>query len=156
MMSIQPEIVNLPPIRLMGVRKRLNLFKYDVAPLWGQLIPLVKGGSTALFYSVSVYDPGYFENFSPEHFFEKWAAVESAEQPKEPLEEIRLEGGLYAVFPFKGKSTDQRIFHYIYGEWLPQSPYILDEKPHFEVLGENYKPGSEDAEEEIFIPIKVK
>jgi AraC family transcriptional regulator len=43
---------------------------------------------------------------------------------------------------------------YIYTEWLPNSGFQLDNKPHFEVLGDNYL-GHEnpESEEEIWIPI---
>jgi AraC family transcriptional regulator len=32
----------------------------------------------------------------------------------------------------------------------------LDNRPHFEILGEKYKQGSPDSEEEIWIPVKEK
>jgi AraC family transcriptional regulator len=33
---------------------------------------------------------------------------------------------------------------------------VLDNRPHFEILGEKYKQGSTDAEEEIWIPVSLK
>jgi len=32
----------------------------------------------------------------------------------------------------------------------------LDNRPHFEVLGEKYKNGDPESEEEIWIPVKEK
>ena len=72
------------------------------------------------------------------------------------METFLLEGGLYAVFIHRGSSTDTSTFHYIFSTWLPKSNYILDSRPHFEVLGEKYKNGDPDSEEEIWIPIKLK
>jgi len=44
-------------------------------------------------------------------------------------------------------NTDNRI--YIFSDWLPKSDYELDEKPHFEILGEKYKNDDPNSEEEI-------
>ena len=67
-----------------------------------------------------------------------------------------LNPGSYAVFDYKGLNTDTQIFIYIFKEWLPNSDYELDERPHFEILGNKYKNGNPESEEEIWIPIKQK
>ena len=67
-----------------------------------------------------------------------------------------LEEGLYAVFDYKGSSADNSIFQYIFRDWLPSSPYQIDDRPHFEVLGEKYKNNDPNSEEEIWIPIIEK
>lgn len=87
--------------------------------------------------------------------FEKWAAVEVSdfENVPEGMESFVLEGGEYAVFDYKGLNTDPQIFIYIFGTWLPNSNYQIADRPHFEVLGEKYKNGDPDSEEEIWIPI---
>jgi AraC family transcriptional regulator len=90
--------------------------------------------------------------------FEKWAAIEVTdfENVPEKMDSYTLNGGLYAVFPYKGLSTDNSVYLYIFGIWLPDSDYLLDDRPHFEILGDNYKNGDPDSEEEIWIPIKQK
>ena len=72
------------------------------------------------------------------------------------MESFVLEGGLYAVFDYKGLNTDNKIFLYIFRDWLPASEYELDDRPQFEVLGENYKNNDPDSQEEIWIPVKLK
>jgi AraC family transcriptional regulator len=67
-----------------------------------------------------------------------------------------LAGGLYAVFDYKGSSNDYSIFQYIFGTWIPDSNYLLDDRPHFEVLGEKYRNADPNSEEEISIPIRLK
>jgi AraC family transcriptional regulator len=67
-----------------------------------------------------------------------------------------IPGGLYAVFDYKGSSTDSSIFQYIFETWLPNSDYELDNRPHFEVLGDKYKNNDPASEEEIWIPIKPR
>jgi predicted transcriptional regulator YdeE len=39
------------------------------------------------------------------------------------METFTLTGGLYAVFDYKGLSTDNSIFQYIFETWLPSSEY---------------------------------
>lgn len=70
------------------------------------------------------------------------------------METFDLPGGLYAMFYYKGSSDNAaQVFNYILQEWLPKSGYKLDTRPHFEVLGEKYKTGDVNSEEEIWIPI---
>jgi AraC family transcriptional regulator len=72
------------------------------------------------------------------------------------METFVLSGGEYAVFDYKGSSNDSSIFQYIFMNWLPNSGYNLDNRPHFEVLGEKYKNNDPTSEEEIWIPIRNK
>lgn len=72
------------------------------------------------------------------------------------MEAYVLSGGLYAVFMHKGSSTDSNTFLFIFGTWLPNSTYELDDRPHFELLGEKYRNNDPSSEEEICIPIKMK
>ena len=90
--------------------------------------------------------------------FDKWAAVEVSkfDAITEGMESFILNEGLYAVFDYKGLSTDVQIFIYIFTEWLPNSNYLLDERPYFEILGSKYKNNDPESEEEIWIPVKPK
>ena len=91
--------------------------------------------------------------------FDKWAAVEVSDfyTVPEGMESFTLAGGLYAIFTHVGAaSTGAKSFQYIFGTWLPASNYVLDNRAHFEVLGDTYKNDDPASEEEIWIPIKVK
>jgi AraC family transcriptional regulator len=70
------------------------------------------------------------------------------------MESFTLKAGKYAVFNYKGLNTDTTIFEYIYGDWLQNSEFSLDDRPHFQVLGAKYKNNDPTSEEEIWIPIK--
>lgn len=108
--------------------------------------------------SLVIYKPTHFSDFKATNEFEKWAAVEVSDFGNVPtgMETFVLPGGLYAVFDYKGLSTDNSVFHYIFGSWLPGSDYVLDDRPHFEVLGHKYKNNDPESEEEIWIPIRSK
>ena len=111
-------------------------------------------------FSIQIFDSSFdFVNFSPEAEFKKWAAVEVSDPSVIPdgMKILLLEGGLYAVFIHRGSSKDgERTFRYIFEKWLPSSGYIIDNRPHFEILGEKYRNNDPDSEEEVWIPVSPK
>jgi len=158
---MEPRIVNLKEKKLVGKKVTMSIADNKVKELWSGFIPRRKEITNNLtndFISLSVYNPSYFLDFKPTNEFEKWAAVEVSDFTNVPngLEKLTLTEGLYAVFEYKGSSSDISIFQYIFGVWLPKSEYLLDNRPHFEVLGEKYKNDDPNSEEEIWIPLKLK
>lgn len=156
-----PQIKTIDEKKLIGKKLSMSFSDFKISELWQSFMPLLSGihnPVSADLISMSVYPPGHFENFSPSNSFDKWAAIEVADFAKIPenLKSYVLPGGLYAVFHHKGFSNDQSIFKYIFGIWLPGSDYRLDNRPHFEVLGEKFKLNSIDSEEDIYIPIRLK
>ena len=110
------------------------------------------------FYSVEIYpDLSYFEVFSPTTVYTKWAALAVADHTKIPegLEALNIPAGNYAVFTYKGKASEAfRAYQYIFGPWLANTEYHLDDRPHFSVMGEKYIGESDESEEELWIPIQ--
>jgi AraC family transcriptional regulator len=47
-------------------------------------------------------------------------------------------------------------FACIFATWLPSSKYVLDHRPHFEILGDKYKNDNLKFEEEIWTPVQLK
>ncbi len=158
---IVPKIKVLKDKILLGRRMKMSLSNNRTVELWasfGPKIKEVKNRLTSELISLQVYDSSYHSSFDPDKVFEKWAAIEVSDCKTVPkdVEVFTLNGGLYAVFCYKGLSTDTSIYHYIYSTWLPNSEYVLDDRPHFEVLGEKYKNNDPNSEEEIWIPIREK
>jgi AraC family transcriptional regulator len=156
---MEPRIETIGEKKLAGISLPMSLAHNRTGELWGRFMPLRKELRNAVgaeLYSLQVYDPSYFHHFHPEKEFHKWAAVEVNGFDDLPphIEPFTLAGGLYAVFHYKGLSTDGSIFQYIYTDWLPRSGYMLDDRPHFEVLGASYRNGDPDSEEEIWIPVR--
>lgn len=160
-MNIQPRIETLKDKKLIGNRLTMSLTNNKTGQLWGSFAPKIKNIKNRLStdkISMQVYDTSYYLTFNPNTEFEKWATVEVSDFndiPKE-MESFTLNGGEYAVFDYKGSSNDSSIFQYIFMTWLPNSEYQLDNRSHFEVLGEKYKNNDPTSEEEIWIPIKKK
>ncbi len=155
-----PRIEILIEKKFIGKRTTMSLHANNTRELWQSFMQRrydIQNSIGSELYSIQVYGSSYFHNFIPEAEFEKWAAVEVPDFETVPaeMETFVMPGGLYAVFLYKGLSTDTRIFQYIFGTWLPGSIYLLDDRPHFEVLGYNYKNDDPDSEEEIWIPIKT-
>jgi AraC family transcriptional regulator len=157
---MQPTIATLAEKKLVGKRVLMSLAENKTPDLWRSFMPQRKAIQNAVSnetISMSTYsEPLRLGDFQQK--FDKWAAVEVSDFDHVPaeMETFTLEGGLYAVFHYQGLSTDNSIFIYIFGTWLPNSEYELDARPHFEVLGEKYKNGDPNSEEDIWIPIKPK
>ena len=78
------------------------------------------------------------------------------DQIPEGMDRFTLEAGQYAVFSYKGSSAGNSVFQYIFTTWLPNSDYLLDDRPHFDVLEEKTKLNDPNSEEELWIPVKGK
>ena len=157
---MEPRLEVVKEKKLVGKRIKMSLADNKTFDLWRSFMPErmeIQNKLSPDLISMRVYnEPLQLEN--PNQQFEKWAAVEVSNFNEVPngMETFTLHAGLYAVFDYKGLNTDNRIFIYIFKEWLPNSNYVLDERPHFEVLGEKYKNNDPDSEEEIWVPIKPK
>lgn len=158
--NMVPIIQTISPKKLIGLRLTMSFAHNRTADLWRSFMPRRKEIANTVgtdLYSLQVYKEDFFENFNPTAEFEKWALIEVSDFDTVPegMETFVLSGGLHAVFHYKGNPANgAEVFRYILQDWLPQSDYQLDNRPHFEVLGEKYKNGSDDSEEEIWIPVK--
>ena len=157
----EPRIELVPARKLIGMRLTMSWVKNRTSELWQSFMQRRKEINNMLgtdLYSMQVYEPGYFDAFNPGKDFEKWAAVEVSDISTVPpgMESFTLQEALYAIFDFKGPSTDTSFFQYIFTTWLPKSDYVLDNRPHFELLGSKYKNADPESEEQIFIPVKEK
>ncbi len=157
-----PRIEAINEMKLVGKRMTMSYADYRIGELWRSFMPrrkeIVNSISNDLI-SMVVYQPDHFDNFRPTNEFERWASieVESFNHVPDEMETYVLPSGTYAVFNYKGMSSGaSAFFQYIFSEWLPTSEYLLDDRAHFEVLGEKYKNNDPSSEEEIWIPIKAK
>ena len=159
--KITPRIETIGEKKLIGKKVKMSLADNKTGELWKNFMPqrsLITNHLSNELISMQVYGATYFADFNPTHEFVKWATVEVSDFDRVPtgMETYTLTGGLYAVFDYQGSSNDNRIFQFIFESWLPNSNYVLDERPHFEVLGDKYKNGDPSSEEEIWIPIRPK
>ena len=157
---MEPIFKTTTGIKLVGKRIVTSLLQNRTAELWRSFMPHRKSISNTvdtLLYSVALYGSNYFTNYNPGAEFEKWAAIEVTGFDGLPdgMEALTIPEGLYAVFIHKGPAAEgPKTFQYIFTQWLPQSGYVVDSRPHFEVMGEKYKADSPYSEEELWVPVK--
>ncbi len=159
-----PEIVEMEAKNLAGISIHTSLADDKTELLWKRFMnrkkDIANPASNDL-YSVQVYDEGFIKgHFNSQSIFEKWAAIEvnNLSALPEGLKSLGLSGGLYAVFTHQGTAQQfAETANFIFAKWIPSSQYTLDDRPHFEVLGNDYLgPDNPDSKEKIWIPIKKK
>lgn len=158
-----PRIETVPTTFLIGQKTTTSLVSDKTRELWQSFSPRkkeIKNLASEDLYSVEIYPgPEYFQHFDPTMEFEKWAAVAVSDfdEIPESMDVLTIPSGEYAVFHYRGKTSEvMEIFKYIYGEWFPTSPFTIDDRPHFAVMGSKYKGEHPESEEEFWIPIKAK
>lgn len=160
---MQPTIKTIQAKKTIGFSTKTTMANDQTVKIWQQLMPRlkeVKNAVSADLFSLQVYNGESFEDFTPTTEFTKYALVEVKNYDFVPkgFEKFEIPAGEYAVFIHKGTSAEfYNTSQYIYGEWLPKSNYILDEKPHFAVMGDKYL-GHEnpESEEEVWVPVIEK
>lgn len=156
---IQPRIETLKEKKLVGIRMSMSIVNNKTGQLWSSFMPRIheiKNTVSNDKFSLQQFTKDHFNNFDPNNEFIKWAAIEvdNHNSIPEKMETLVLHQSKYAVFDYKGSSQDPSIFQYIYSDWIQKSPYELDNRPHFEILGEKYRNNDPESEEEIWIPIR--
>lgn len=159
----EPRIEILLEKKLVGKSLQMSLAENTTPQLWRSFMTQKSTITNAIgsdLYSIQVYKGlYYFENFSPQTKFIKWAAIEVNDFEKIPngFNSFSINEGLYAIFHHKGSVSEfQKTIQFVFGQWLPKSTYELDDRPHFELLGATYKNNDPSSEEEVWIPIKER
>ncbi|MDD8016911.1 MAG: GyrI-like domain-containing protein [Bacteroidota bacterium] len=160
---MEPRIEKISEKKLIGKRLKMTLSNDRTSELWQSFMPdrkEIKNNLSADLFCLQIFDEFFdFKDFNQDTEFEKWAAVEVSDFNKIPVEmkTRTLKGGMYAVFIHKGLASDfHKTFQFIFSSWLPKSEYELDQREHFELLGDKYKNNDPSSEEEVWIPIKRK
>lgn len=159
---MQPKIVELKDMKLVAIRDRMSFADNKTGGLWQRFMPRrgeIKNKCGSGLYSIEIYPPAFFEKFDSQMEFEKLAAVEVTEFDYVPdnMEAFILQGGKYAVFVHKGPASAVPItYRYIFETWMPDSGFVLDDRPHIAIMGDKYRNEDRDSEEELLIPVKLK
>ena len=154
-------VVLLAEKPLIGMRASMTRAADATPALWQRFMPRRGEVANAIgesLYSVQLFSGvAAFENFTPDTVFEKWAAVEVDGTSGVPdgMESLSLSAGHYAVFDHQGPPGEfAKSLYYIFVEWLPQSEWQLDDRPHFEVLQPGWRADDPEAREEVWIPVR--
>jgi AraC family transcriptional regulator len=129
-------IRNLPPLHVAYLQT-LNGYSDGIPKSWKQLLRYMKRHDLmepdAWYVGMPFDNPG----ITPQAKCRYRACLSinhSFVQTKGEIKTADLEGGKYAMYPFKGRREDiSDAYAFLYGGWLPQSGYIPDEKPLLEI-----------------------
>jgi AraC family transcriptional regulator len=159
---MEPLIKLLPEKKLIGKKLQMSFANNQTPGLWGSFMRRrqeVKNRLNEDLISMQIYPLEMnLQQPDPNLCFEKWACTEVFSLKEIPPEMFgfTLQEGLYAIFHYKGLNTGVEVFKYIFSSWLPQSNFVLDHRPHFEIIGAKYKNNDPTSEEEICIPLRRK
>ena len=156
------KLVTTDDILIIGMRANMSFqtINEETGKLARQFMPrrnenLNRVGTHA--FSLQNYDDFNFKTLIPSNTFEKWVGVEvsDASQIPDGMELFTVKAGNFLVFNYKGSAQGfPQFWQELHGEWLPNSQYKLDNRPHFEKLPEGYNPMDTETEEEVWVPIK--
>lgn len=159
---MNPRIETLKEKKLVGMKIQTSVSNFGAPQLWQTLMPRqreIEHRIEGVYYSIQIYSIGFeMKNFSPTTLFQYWAAIEINKPSELPdgMESFTLSEGKYAVFTHKGLVSEfRKTLEIIHSEWIPNSSFEVDDRPHFELLGEKYLgPNNPNSEEEVWVPIK--
>ena len=161
---MEAEIRTISNKFLVGMYKEMSPADNTTPELWQNFMPRrteIQHLIPNIYFAIQEYSEVLdFKDFQANNNFKMWAAVEVSKLTDLPraMACLTLPAGKYAVFIHKGPvRTFHKTSQYIYGQWIPGSDYILDHRPHFEIMTEEYLgPDHPESEEEVWIPIKPK
>ena len=154
-------IVQSPDILIVGMKAIMSFqtINEETGKLARQFMPRLReinNRDNTFTLSLQSYDDFDYYQVSPTMTFEKWVGVEVTNLDNVPkgMETLTINPGNYLVIDFKGSMQEfVKTWNYIHAQWLPNSEYKLDNRPHFERLSPSYSPMNAVNEEEIWIPV---
>lgn len=152
-------IEHIEQLRLIGVKKEMSMLDNmtgEIARTFMQGYIAAKGSKPVPSYAVDYYPDNYFQDFDPSRPFEKAiaATADLFTQLLEGFTELSVPAGKYAVFNYKGKPSEAKIFFQeLYTQYLPSVGLGLDSHPHLALMDEEYLGEHPESEELIFIPV---
>ncbi|MGX7148428.1 GyrI-like domain-containing protein [Enterococcus ureasiticus] len=158
--GLSPEVVYISPIKITGKRFSSGNMEDGYTSAWHSFKEeFLQDSSIKKRY-------GVFElsrlceqaTFNLDNSSSLFIGVECLDSPSllESYQTKQIKGGKYAKFTHKGLVIDILLsYQYIWGVWLVESQYELDERNDFELYTDHFK-GENNNESEIYIYIPIK
>ncbi|WP_411895143.1 GyrI-like domain-containing protein [Winogradskyella sp. A2] len=154
---MNPTIKTISEKYLVGMQGSMHHGEIQkIISLWKQFMPN-KHKITNTVNEELIALQNYDEFYNTKLAYNIWACTEVLDFNAIPegLSSITIPKGDYAIFVLKGIDAGG-LYRQIMGEWLPDSGYDIDNRPHFQVMGSKYINGSSKSEEDFYVPIKPK
>lgn len=154
---MNPTLKTIGQKHFIGLRGSMHHGQMDkIISLWKKFMPnKFKVTSTINEELIALQDYKDFSN--TKLAFDIWACAEVSDLNYIPqgLSGLTISAGEYAIFVLKGMDASA-LYRQILSEWLPNSGYEVDSRPHFQVMGKKYINNSDKSEEDVYLPIKLK
>ena len=154
---MNPKLITIPEKKVVGMRSTMHHSEYEnIVALWRRFMPQKQKLKTTISEElIAMQIFSLQKDGQPKEEFQIWACTEVSNFNEIPdrMESFTLPKGEYAVFLQKGLDASG-LYEQIMTEWLPTSGYEIDDRPHFQVMGEKYNNGSPDSEEDFYVPIR--
>ena len=156
-----PVVKQIPDKLIIGRKIATSITQYNPFELWSKFMPKRKeilNPISAEVLSIQIFQEDTFAStsFNENTLFDMWAAIEvtKIEQPPADMESYIIYGGTFVTFTLKGEQpTLTEQYNYLINDWLPKEGYCIDNRAHFQVMGDKYKRNDPNSEEEAWIPI---
>lgn len=161
--SIDPEILTIGGMDIIGVGGNTSIMDNRIPGLWQQLWMRVGEITTARLPFTGIGFSEYPEDSSVDNFTEEsdyyavgGLIVDNINNVPPGMVSRHVSGGKYAVFTHKGPvSTIRATYKYIWATWSNTTKFVIDERSIFELYPSDYPgPDSPDGRFEIYIPVK--
>ena len=155
---MNPKILEVSEIKVIGLSTTIKMHEqHKIVALWKQFMPRKHELKTLVseeLIAMQIFN--LQKNGEPDEDFDIWACAEVEDFNTMPqnLKSFTIPSGKYAVFLHRGMNASL-TYQNIMTEWLPNSGYVIDDRPHFQVMGQTYKNGSPDSEEDFYVPIRL-
>jgi len=160
--TVHPAIVNIPPLKVAGLRGETTLRDNRLRDLWGNFhkvaesLPHSKKDARRLGICEACQDNTIY-NMNNDVLFTEVVGIEvdSFEGMPESFVRKEIPGGRYAVFTHKGTLRMlPRTFEYIWGTWFLETKEELDWREDFELYDHRFTGYDHpDSEIDLYIPV---
>ena len=132
-----PRIVKCSEKTVIGISSTMHHQHYgNIIALWKRFMPRKKEIQNSM--NTELIAMQIYSDFNTvEKPFDIWACVEVSGLDGIPkgMTGLTVPEGTYAVFLQKGMDA-AKTYQQIMTQWLPNSGYEIDSRPHFQVMGE--------------------
>jgi len=156
---MEPKIVNLGPINIVGVQVVGSPADGSFGKTWPVLFERNSELPSRIGMNVSYGVQSYSQELMKQGKWKYTAGLEVSEKENIPagMALISIPSSQYAVFEYKGVISPElgQFFQHIYKKWLPESGYVIEGKYDFERYDSRFKgPANPDSVLDIYLPIK--
>lgn len=162
--TVHPKIVELPDIKVIGLRGQTTLSDNVIPELWkyfttiSETVPNKKDNARGFGICEACETVNAVYNMNDNVLFSEVAGIEvnGFEELTKPFVSKILKKGRYAVFTHRGSlALIRKTFEYIYGTWLLSTKEVLDCRDDFELYDSRFLGyDNPKSEIEVYIPIK--